>query len=281
MRKLLIAIASMGAVMGAALPAVAQDALMLSGILTQGGHAEGTVPPGSTVEYDGKQVTVGDDGVFIIGFHRDEPNDTVLNVTLPDGTKKAYPLQVDAREYDIQRIDGLPQDKVEPPPEVMERIAADAAAARAARNRNSPETWYKTGWIWPVQGKITGVYGSQRILNGAPKQPHYGFDIAAKEGTEIVAPADGMVSLVHPDMYFSGATLMIDHGRGLASTFLHLKSIAVEEGQFVKKGDVIGTVGSTGRSTGPHLDWRVNWFEKRLDASLFAGPMPGPSYTPD
>lgn len=263
------------------LPAWAQGGLMLDGLLVQGGHAKGKVPPGSTVEYDGIPVIVGEDGGFIIGFHRDEPDDTVLRVTLPDGTKKAYPLRVEPRTYDIQRIDGLPQDKVDPPPEVMERIAADAAAARVARDRNTPDAWYETGWIWPVRGRITGVFGSQRVLNGEPKQPHYGIDIAAKEGTEVVAPADGTVSLAHPDMYFSGATLMIDHGRGLASTFLHLKSIAVKEGQFVKKGDVIGTVGSTGRSTGPHLDWRINWFDKRLDASLFAGPMPGPSYTPD
>lgn len=257
-----------------ALPASAQDTLSLSGTLIQGGFAKGSVPPGSRVTYDGIDVTVGPDGGFLIGFHRDEAADTVLEVALPDGTVQRYPLRIEPREYDIQRIDGLPEEKVTPPQEVLDRIGADAALVRSARDRNSPETWYETGWIWPVTGRISGIFGSQRILNGEPRQPHYGIDIAVPTGTPVVAPADGEVSLVHPDLYFSGGTLMIDHGRGLASAFLHMETITVSVGQFVRKGDRIGTVGATGRATGPHLDWRINWFGKRLDASLFAGPMP-------
>ena len=254
--------------------AIPQDAPSLSGPLIQGGFATGTVPPGSSIDYGGINVTVGPRGGFLIGFHRDEPVDTVLTVTLPDGTLRHYPIRIKLRKYDVQRIDGLPQDKVTPPREVLDRIAADAALVRAARTRNSPETWYETGWIWPVIGRISGVFGSQRVLNGEPRQPHYGIDIAAPIGTPVMAPADGVVSLVDPDMYFSGGTLMINHGRGLASAFLHLETITVEEGQFVRRGEEIGTVGATGRATGPHLDWRINWFGKRLDAGLFAGPMP-------
>ncbi|WP_420726186.1 M23 family metallopeptidase [Hwanghaeella sp. LZ110] len=252
----------------------AQQTLSLDGTLIQGGFAKGTVPPGSQVRYDDHDVIVGPDGRFLIGFHRDEPADTVLTVVLPDGTEQRYPMNIQSREYDVQRLDGLPEEKVTPPQEVLDRIAAEAAKVRAARAQNSPETWYDSGWIWPARGPITGVFGSQRILNGEPRQPHYGVDVAAPEGSPVVAPADGVVTLVEPDLYFSGGTLMIDHGRGLASTFLHLKSISVALGQQVKQGDEIGTVGATGRATGPHLDWRINWFDNRLDATLFVGPMP-------
>lgn len=260
----------------AATPATGPQAevMQLDGILTQGGFAKGSVPPGSRVSYDGIDVPIAEDGRFLIGFHRDEPARTELRVTLPDGTEQRYPMEVEQRSYEIQRIDGLPPKSVTPPQEVLDRIAAEAAQVRAARARNTAADWYETGWAWPAVGQISGVFGSQRVLNGQPRQPHYGIDIAAPAGTPIIAPADGTVSLVHPDMYYSGGTLMIDHGRGLASTFLHMERIDVTEGDFVSRGDVIGTVGSTGRSTGPHLDWRINWFSKRLDAALFAGPMP-------
>ena len=255
--------------------AVAQaGSLVLDGHFIQGGFAEGSVPPGSRVDFDGIEVPVGPDGDFLIGFHRDEAASPKLTVTFPDGSIDARTLSVAGRDYDIQRIDGLPDKKVTPPPEVLERISADAAQVRAARARRSAEAWYHSGWMWPCIGPISGVFGSQRILNGQPRQPHYGVDIAAPLGTPVVAPADGVVSLVAPDMYFSGATLMIDHGRGLASAFLHLQSIEVSEGQVVRKGDRIATLGGSGRATGPHLDWRINWFDKRLDAELFVGPMP-------
>ncbi len=252
----------------------AQQTLSLDGTLIQGGFAKGTVPPGSQVRYDDHDVIVGSDGRFLIGFHRDEPAETVLTVFLPDGSEQRYPMNIQPREYDIQRLDGLPDEKVTPPQDVLDRIAAEAAKVRAARAQNSAETWYDSGWIWPARGPITGVFGSQRILNGEPRQPHYGVDVAAPEGSPVVAPADGVVTLLEPDLYFSGGTLMIDHGRGLASTFLHMKSFSVTLGQKVEQGDEIGTVGTTGRSTGPHLDWRINWFESRLDATLFVGPMP-------
>lgn len=252
----------------------AEVPLELEGQFVQGGIAFGSAPPGSRVQFDGINVTVGADGRFVIGFHRDDPAEMVVLVTLPNGETLERRLAIAQRDYDIQHIDGLPPNKVTPPQEVLDRISADAALVRGARNRNSDATWYDSGWMWPTTGRITGVFGSQRVLNGHPRQPHYGIDIAAPTGTPVLAPADGVVSLVHDDMYYSGGTMMIDHGRGLASTFLHMETITVQEGQTVRQGDPIGTVGSTGRSTGPHLDWRINWFGKRLDAALFVGPMP-------
>lgn len=254
--------------------AKADPRISLDGTFLQGGFAHGVAPPGTTLVYGGIDVRVGPEGRFLIGFHRDEPAETRLIAMLPDGARVELPLSIAQRAYDIQRIDGLPKDKVTPPQAVLDRISADAAQVRAARAQDSAETWYDSGWIWPAIGRISGVYGSQRVLNGQPRQPHYGIDIAAPTGTPVVAPADGTVSLIHADMYFSGGTIMIDHGRGLASTFLHMETIAVSEGQFLRQGDLVGTIGATGRATGPHLDWRINWFGKRLDAALFVGPMP-------
>lgn len=259
------------------LPVRADALLSLDGKMVQGGYAYGSAPPGSQVQYDGIDVPVGPDGDFLIGFHRDEAAVTELTITPPGGVAEVHSLSIAARDYNIQRIDGLPPKSVTPPQEVLDRIARDSAQVKAARDRRTPERWFDSGWIWPVTGPISGIFGSQRILNGQPRQPHYGVDIAVPEGTVFVAPADGTVTLAHPDMYFSGGTLMIDHGRGLASAFLHLQSITVEVGQFVHQGDPLGTVGSTGRATGPHLDWRINWFDKRLDAELFVDPMPSVS----
>lgn len=255
-------------------PAGAAGLFELQGSFVEGGLALGRTEPDATVTFDGRPIRVAPDGRFVIGFHRDEADELLLVIDHSDGQRTKRWLPVAQREYDIQRIDGLPPKKVSPPQEVQDRISAEAAMVRKARAVDSPRTWFDSGWRWPVTGRITGVFGSQRILNGQPKQPHYGIDIAAPEGTPFFAPSDGTVSLVHDDMYYSGGTLMIDHGHGLASTFLHLATIEVTEGDRVRKGDRLGTVGSTGRSTGPHLDWRVNWFDKRLDAALLVPRMP-------
>lgn len=246
----------------------------LTGLFVQGGYAEGVTAPGAKVTYDDVAVPVGPAGDFIIGFHRDEAPKTVLTIVLPDGTRQQFSVSIAQRDYTVQRIDGLSQNKVDPPQSVLDRISADAASVREARAQLTMERGFDSGWIWPSTGRITGVFGSQRVLNGTPRQPHYGIDIAAPMDTPVRAPADGIVSLVAPDMYYSGGTVMIDHGRGIASTFLHLNRIDVVKGQKVRQGDVIASIGSTGRSTGPHLDWRINWFAKRLDAALFVGPMP-------
>ena len=234
----------------------------------------GRVTPGSKVQVDGKRVRVSEDGVFLAGFHRDAGRRSEVLVERPDGARERRILQVEQREYRIQRIDGLPPRKVTPSEADLERIRREAAMARKARERDDPRTDFLTGFIWPVEGKISGVYGSQRILNGQPRRPHFGVDIAVPTGTPVKAPAPGVVTLVHPDMFFSGGTLILDHGHGLSSSFLHLSRILVKEGDRVRRGDVIAEVGATGRVTGAHLDWRVNLFRKRLDPTLLVGPMP-------
>ncbi len=246
----------------------------LTGHFIQGGLLFGEVAPGTRVTYHGRSLRVSPKGRFLIGLDRDAPLASVLEVGHPDGTRESHPLIIDAREYDIQRIDGLPPRKVDPDPEDLARIRAEAALVQTARKRDDPRTDFAEGFIWPVTGRITGVYGSQRILNGNPRRPHYGVDIAAPTGTPVKAPADGVVSLVHPDMFFSGGTLILDHGHGLSSSFLHLHRIRVREGQAVRQGSIIAEVGATGRVTGPHLDWRMNWFDQRIDPTLLVGPMP-------
>jgi murein DD-endopeptidase MepM/ murein hydrolase activator NlpD len=259
----------------AATPSLAgtQD-LTLTGQMTQGGLVYGRTEPGTQVTLDGRPVRVAEDGRFLLGFGREAAPEAVLELTLPDGSRAKRTLEIAQRSYDIQRIDGLPQEKVTPPEEVLARIAAEQAMVNEVRQVDRPQPWFETGFIWPVTGPISGIYGSQRILNGEPKWPHYGVDVAAPEGTPVVAPADGLVVLAQPDMYYSGNTVVLDHGFGLTSAYLHMKDIVVEKGQMLHQGDRIGSVGATGRVTGAHLDWRFNWFNERLDAQLIAGPMP-------
>jgi murein DD-endopeptidase MepM/ murein hydrolase activator NlpD len=214
------------------------------------------------------------DGRFIFGFGRDAAAKATLEVAAPDGSVTTQELKIGRRDYDIQRIDGIAKDYVSPPEEVLARIRADSEAAAKARAADRPETDFDSGFTWPALGPISGVYGSQRILNGEPRQPHYGVDIAGPVGTPVTAPADGVITLAHPDMYFSGATLIIDHGHGLSSTFLHLEKIEVTEGQRVRQGEVVALMGKSGRVTGPHLDWRMNWRDERIDPTLLVPPMP-------
>ncbi len=256
------------------MPVAMANTIELQGELKQGALVRGVVPPGSIVQHDGEKVRVSPAGVFLLGFHRDAKLSSTLMVRFPNGTEQRRSLTVAARQYKIERIDGLAPEKVTPPPEVLERIAREVALVKQARLRNDPRTDFLTGFEWPLVGRISGVYGSQRVLNGEPKRPHFGIDIAAPAGSPVTAPADGVVTLAHPDMYYSGATLIIDHGHGLSSAFLHLQRITVEPGERVRQGQKIAEVGSSGRSTGPHLDWRINLFEKRLDPALVAGPMP-------
>lgn len=247
-------------------PAGAEVAL--SGNLTQGGLLVGTAPPGSEVMLDDQSVLVADDGRFLLGFGRDTQGPHRLSVRLPDNRSWEQMLEPEARAFDIQRIDGLPSEKVSPRPEVLERIRDEAAQARGARTRRDARTDWQDGFIRPLSGRITGVYGSQRILNGQPRAPHWGLDIAAPTGTPVRAPAGGIVTLVHPDMYFSGGTLFVDHGHGLISAFLHLSEILVETGQRVEQGEIIARVGASGRATGPHLDWRISLGDVRIDPAL-------------
>ncbi len=248
--------------------------LRLEGKFVQGGLVTGYTQPGSRVSFNGRDVRVSEDGVFLIGFGRDAKPKANLEIVHPDGRKAQQVLNVARRDYRIQRIDGLPPRKVTPSAEDLKRIRQENALVKAARRRDDPRTDFLRGFIWPAKGRISGVYGSQRILNGQPRRPHFGVDVAGPVGTPVVAPADGVVTLVHPDMFFSGGTLVIDHGHGLSSSFLHLSEVLVKEGQQVKQGDLVARIGATGRVTGAHLDWRINLFDTRIDPQLLVGNMP-------
>lgn len=257
--------------LAAMLPLVAvadEDVLDFEGQAVQGGLVIGQAPQGSSVSIDGQSVMTTDDGRFLVAFDREQTEPSRVEVTLPTGMRLERRLEPEPRSFDIQRIDGLPQDQVTPPESVLARIRDDARQALKARERRDARTDWSSGFDWPLTGPITGVYGSQRILNGEPRNPHWGIDIAAPSGTPVKAPAPGVVTLAHPDMYFSGGTLFIDHGHGLVSAFLHLNAIHVEVGDAVERGQVIADVGATGRATGAHLDWRMNLRDVRIDPAL-------------
>ncbi len=233
----------------------------------------GRTEPGATVTIDGSAVRVSNDGVFLLGFGRDAPSKARLSAEFPDGSRTHRDLRVAQRSYDVQRVDGLAPGKVSPSEEDMVRIRRDIALVKKARARDDPREDFLGGFQWPVKGRISGVYGSQRVLNGKPRRPHFGVDVAAPVGAIVRAPADGVVTLAHDDMFFSGGTLIVDHGHGLSSSFLHLSAILVKEGDRIRQGDPIARVGATGRVSGPHLDWRMNLFGNRLDPQLLVGPM--------
>jgi len=236
-------------------------AATFDGKFIQGSFILGKTEPGSEVFIDKKKVKVTSDGYFAFGLGRDRKNDIVITINEKKIIKKVF-----KREYKIQRIDGLEEKKVTPPEEVYERIKRENKWIGEARAINSDLAFFKNKFINPLESSIvTGVYGSQRILNGKPKWPHYGIDFAAEEGTEIKAMLDGVVTLAEPDLFYTGGTLIFDHGHGISTLYMHMKKLMVKKGQKVKQGDVIGTVGSTGRSTGAHLDVRLNWFQVRLD----------------
>lgn len=251
----------------------AASELHFEGKFVQGGLVTGYTVPGSRVNFDGRNVRVSEDGVFLIGFGRDAKPESTLEIVFPDGSRSVRRVEVARRNYKIQRIDGLPPRKVTPKAEDLKRIREEYALVKAARRRDDPRTDFLRGFIWPAVGRISGVYGSQRILNGEARRPHFGVDVAAPVGTPVVAPADGLVTLVHPDMFFSGGTIVIDHGHGLSSSFLHLSEVLVKEGQRVERGDLIARIGATGRATGAHLDWRMNLFDARIDPQLLVSEM--------
>ena len=258
MRSLLFFIATL-------LAAGYTHAFDLEGEPIQGGLMFGQAEPGSSVILDATEVPVSAQGRFVIGFGRDETGVRTLRVTRPDGSMASRELAVGAREYDIEVVDGLPPRTVTPDPGATERIREEARMVGNARARRGERPDYTKGFAWPARGRISGVYGSQRVLNGEPRRPHFGLDIAAPTGTPVVAPADGVITLTHPDMYYSGGTIILDHGQGLSSTFLHLSEVLVEAGTTVRQGDIIGRIGATGRASGPHLDWRMNWLDRRVD----------------
>jgi len=241
------------------------SAVEFSNKFIQGSFILGKTKPSSKVKIDNKKVKVTNDGYFVFGIGRDRKNDVTFHIS-SDEKLEIIVKKVFKRKYKIQRIDGLPEKKVTPPKEVYERIKKENRLIANARSVESDLTFFKNKFITPLDNSIvTGVYGSQRILNGKPKWPHYGIDFAAKKGTKIKAMLDGTATMVEPDLFYTGGTLIFDHGHGISTLYMHMEKIFVKKGQKVKQGDIIGTVGSTGRSTGPHLDVRLNWFDVRLD----------------
>ena len=239
-------------------------ALEFQGKFLQGHFILGKTEKGSEVFIDKKQVKVSMNGYFVFGIDRDRKFDVEIT-EIKDGNKNKIIKKVFKRKYNIQRIDGLPENKVTPPESVYKRIKDENGRIGKARAINSDLTFFTAKFIMPVEGIISGVYGSQRILNGKPKWPHYGIDIAAKKGTKIKSSGSGVVTMAEDDLYYTGGTIIMDHGHGISTIYSHLEDIMVNVGDEIKQGDIIGTVGSTGRSTGPHLDFRINWFQTRLD----------------
>ncbi len=243
--------------------------------LVQGGLVVATVPPGSEVWLDETPVRVSGEGVFVVGFDRDAEPRAVLKVRSGDGEEQQQILVISPRDYNVQRVEGISKKIMSPSEESLKRIRSESAAVKKARASDLKRLDFAGVFQWPLTGPITGVYGSLRIYNGVPKRPHYGVDVAAAVGTSVSTPAPGTVTFAHPDLFYSGGTIIIDHGHGVSSSLLHLSKVLVEEGQEVAPGDIVGEVGAGGRATGPHLDWRMNWFKARIDPQLLVAPMPG------
>ena len=248
-------------------------AVELRGSLVQGGMVLGKASPGSTVLLNDVAVAVAEDGVFVLGFGRDAEPQATLTVRDPQGRQQQQQLTIKAREYNIQRVEGIDKKIMSPSEESLKRIGEEGALVRQARAGLLKRMDFAGKFYWPLQGPITGVYGSQRVYNGVPKRPHYGVDVAAAVGTPVTTPAPGIVTLAHPDMFYSGGTVIIDHGYGISSTLMHLSKVLVDVGQEVTPGDIVAEVGAGGRATGPHLDWRMNWFKVRIDPQLLVQPM--------
>ncbi len=258
---LLLMIANIGALK-------AQEFVAFDAALTQGGVVRGQLPPGYTLMLNGKQIAVSPEGYFVFGFGRDAAPQQRLEWCRQPGECQEREITLTQRQYDEQFVEGVPPETVTPPKDVVARIRQESALVKQARNASIARLDFMQRFIQPLDGPVTGVYGSRRVFNGVPKRPHYGVDYAAPVGAPVMAPADGEVTLVHENMYYSGGTLIIDHGYGLSSTFIHLSEVLVKEGEHVKQGDMVAKVGKGGRATGPHLDWRLNWHQVRLDPEL-------------
>jgi len=250
--------------------------VVLTGQAIPGGLMWAQTVPTATIRLNGVAVPLVADGRFMIGFGRDATG--VQRLSVQTETLCEQDIALHTRDYRIQRVEGVPQRTVTPPEEDLARIRADRALVAAAKAQRfaRPDLFdaATTSFAWPVLGPISGVYGSQRFYNGSPGNPHYGVDIAVPTGTPVRAPAPGVVTLAEPDLYYSGGTVILDHGYGLSSSFLHMSAIHVKVGDELVVGDLLGEVGATGRATGPHLDWRMNWLSDRVDPQLLVPPMP-------
>ena len=241
--------------------------VFLEGNFIQGGLVKGKIDSNLSVRFKERLLRKTSKGFFVIGFGRDHPKIANLSIKINQNWISKT-LNIKKRIYKTQMINGLEKKMVTPPKSFYDRIIKENKAIKNIRNLNSDIDFIFEEFNWPAKGIISGVFGSQRILNGKPKRPHYGIDIAAKKGTSVLAPIESIVRMAEKDLYYTGGTIMLDHGHGVTSVYSHLSLINVNVGDKVKKGQKIGEIGSTGRSTGPHLDWRINWFLERLDPAL-------------
>lgn len=249
------------------------DLVTFQGEFRQGALVKGSAPIGTSILLNGKPVRVSPSGDFVLGFAREAEPQQTLVLTFPHGGTEVRQLQIKKKHYRIQNVKGIAKKIMQPKADDLARAKKDAAEVWHARQLNSNLTAFASTFIWPLTGRISGVYGSQRIYNDVPGRPHYGVDVAAPTGTGVVAPANGVISLAVPDMFYSGGTVIIDHGYGVSSSFLHLSKLLVKKGDLVKQGQKVAEVGSTGRSTGPHLDWRINWYQMKLDPTSIVPSM--------
>ena len=253
-----------------------ESCVALHGHALQGGVLWGQVSSGTKVTFAGQPVPLLPDGHFLVGLGRDMPASNPLEVD--NGSVCSQEVLVEQREYRLQTITGVPQQTVTPSATHLARIRRERELVGAAKNRRIASddglVAVREGFSWPVTGRISGVYGSQRIYNGTPGTPHYGVDVARPTGTPVMAPAPGVVTLAEPDLFYSGGTVILDHGHGLSSSFLHLSKLTVKVGDRLRTGDMLGEIGATGRATGPHLDWRMSWLNQRIDPQLLVPPMP-------
>lgn len=246
----------------------ADDRVVFPDRVQQGAIVIGKVPPGSEVTHAGRTLRVTGYGSVVLGVGRDEAGPVQVSVTRPDGSQQPVAIEVVARDWPLQRVDGVPPATVDPPPAIAERIRREQAQVSAARVRDDARADFARPFIRPVEGRISGRFGRARVYNGKPGSPHSGMDIAAPTGTPIRAPAAGIVTFAAPDLYLTGGTVLLDHGHGISSNFLHMSRIDVAVGDRVEQGQVLGAVGATGRATGPHLHWGMSWFDVRIDPQL-------------
>ncbi len=251
-----------------AAPAAPEERVVFPASASQGALVFGKVPPGSQVRHRERHLRSTGYGTVVLGVGRDEAGPLKVDITTPSGRTESVSIAVTARDWPVENISGVPPRTVNPPPDIAERIKREQALVTAARERDDDRNDFALPFQWPVQGRISGRFGNARVYNGQPGAGHSGMDIAAPTGTPVKAPAGGMVTFASPHLYLTGGTLLLDHGHGVSSNFLHLSRIDVKVGDRVESGQVVGAVGATGRATGPHLHWGMSWFDVRVDPLL-------------
>ena len=251
-----------------AAPVPQEERVVFPASVPQGALVFGKVPPGSQVRYRERLLRATGYGTVAFGVGRDETGPLKVDVTLPSGRVEPVSIAVTPRDWPVEHVNGVPPKTVNPPPEIAARIQREQALVTAARECDDERTDFALPFQWPVQGRISGRFGNARVYNGQPGAGHSGMDIAAPDGTPVKAPAGGVVTFASPDLYLTGGTVLLDHGHGVSSNFLHLSRIDVKVGDRIEPGQVIGAVGATGRATGPHLHWGMNWFDTRIDPLL-------------